>query len=131
MKTLKNKLNEQPVVVNYQGPYEGFEFETNARRMLAAKLANRLVAHGLTFGDLTYTSRKDGLQLTSGGRVNSITKIKYKLEIVGSTKTIYWEVEYDSSTRVGDVSNIVIDGVAMKLSTFYRLCELKTALLFI
>jgi hypothetical protein len=32
---------------------------------------------------------------------------------------------------VGDVSNIVIDGVAMKLSTFYRLCELKTALLFI
>jgi hypothetical protein len=129
-KTLKEKFNEKPTVVKYTGPYEDFEFETSARRSLVKQLARRLEQHGLKFTTLTYYSKQDGITVTSSGNIKKLGTLKYKLMIEGSTKHCYWEVEFTSGKMTRDHSNIVIDGVAIRVTDFHKLCELKTALLF-
>jgi hypothetical protein len=130
MGTLKDKFNEKPKVVRYTGPYEDFEFETGARRSLVKQLAKRLEQHGLKFTTLTYYSKQDGISVTSAGNIKKLGTIKYKLMIAGSTKHCYWEVDFDSGKRTTDQSNIVVDGVAIRVTDFHKLCELKIALLF-
>lgn len=130
IKTLKDKFNEKPSVVKYTGPYEDFEFETSARKSLVKQLARRLEQHGLRFTTLTYYSKQDGISVTSSGNIKKLGTLKYKLLIEGCSKTAYWEVDFTSGKKTSDQSNIVIDGVPIRVTDFHKLCELKTALLF-
>jgi len=131
MKTFKKKFNEKPTVVRYQGPYGDFKFESSARGLLVERLAERLAAHGLRFTTLEYYSKHEGISISSSGTVTSLTAVQYKLKIEGCDKDIYWEVDYSSGTNYKDQSNLVIDGVPIKMSAFRKMCELKTALLFV
>lgn len=131
-KSLKEKFNEKPSVVRYQGPYEDFEFETSTRRLIVKRLADRLAVHGLRFTALDYYSKHEGVSVTSSGTVKTLSTLKYKLKIEGCDKEVYWEVDFSSlGTNRMDQSNIVIDGVSMTMTKFRKLCELKTALLFV
>lgn len=130
MKTLKQKLNEKPSVVRYTGPYQDFEFPSSARKSLVKQLAERLEQHGLTFTTLEYYSKQDGVAVTDAGNLKKLGTMKYKLKIEGSAKDAYWEVDFSSGKRTTDQSNIVIDGSAIRVTDFRKLCELKIALLF-
>jgi hypothetical protein len=129
VKALKEQLNKKPSVVRYTGPYEAFEFQTAMRRTLLKILAERLSTHGLRFGTLTYYSKETGIELTSSGKIQQLETITYKLTIEGCTKSSYWEVDF-CAKEDRNISNIVVDGVAVSVAKFKRMCELKTALLF-